>query len=58
MRGEYTLKSTYMVGVQLLGLFMIFLLWRCCRMLVGGTSGYGGAPVGTERMRGPSEYEL
>lgn len=40
-----------MVCVQLLGLFMIFLLWRCCRMLVGGISGYGGAPVGMERMR-------
>ena len=53
-----------MVCVQLLGLFMIFLLWRYCRTLVGGTSGYGGAPVGMERMRvvrklkGPLEYKV
>lgn len=36
---------------QLLGLFIILLLWRCCRMLLGGTSGYGGAPVGMEGIR-------
>lgn len=40
-----------MVCVQLLGLFMVFPLCRCCKMLAGGTSGYGGAPVDRKSMR-------